>query len=89
MWTASSVAEALEAIREHRPAFALLDVNLGAETSFPIAERLSEEGIRVAFATGYGEQIAFPVRFADAPKIRKPYTPETLTTILCRERPCE
>ena len=42
------------------PEFALLDVNLGAETSFEIAKRLAEAGVPFVFATGYGEQVAFP-----------------------------
>ena len=33
-----------------------------------------------AFATGYGEQIAFPTEFAAVTKIRKPYSTETLRT---------
>ena len=64
------------------PDFALLDVNLGVETSFEIAERLVEIGVPFAFATGYGEQIAFPVAFNEAPKIRKPYSTDTLRAVL-------
>ena len=65
------------------PSFALLDVNLGAETSFEIAEAVKPTiGIRFAFATGYGEQVAFPVAFNEAPKIRKPYSTDTLRAVL-------
>ena len=39
---ASGVADALKAIEERAPDFALLDVNLGAETSFEIAEALTQ-----------------------------------------------
>src|SRR4051812_4617301 len=76
--TASGVTEALREIGERRPEFALLDVNLGAETSFEIAARLSELKVRFAFATGYGEQVAFPDALAAVPKYRKPYTADEL-----------
>ena len=80
--TASGVAEALKMIEERAPNFALLDVNLGAETSFEIAELLANRNIRFAFATGYGEQVVFPASFADAPKLRKPYAMETVRATL-------
>jgi light-regulated signal transduction histidine kinase (bacteriophytochrome)/CheY-like chemotaxis protein len=80
--TACSVGDALRAIDERAPDFALLDVNLGAETSFEIAEFLHQRGIRFAFATGYGEQVAFPASFADAPRLRKPYAAENLRAVL-------
>lgn len=34
--------------------FALLDVNLDGEMSFPVAEVLQERGVPFIFATGYG-----------------------------------
>jgi CheY-like chemotaxis protein len=80
--TASSVAQALAAIERHAPAFALLDVNLGAETGFAIAERLAGLKIPFVFATGYGEQFAAPAAFADTPKIGKPYSADTLRAML-------
>ena len=80
--TASSVAQALAAIEQHVPAFALLDVNLGTETGFAIAERLADLKIPFVFATGYGEQFAVPAVFSDAPKIGKPYSADTLRAML-------
>ncbi len=80
--TVGGVAEALRKIEERAPDFALLDVNLGAETSFEIAELLMKRNIRFAFATGYGEQVAFPPSLVDVPRLRKPYAVETLRAIL-------
>jgi CheY-like chemotaxis protein len=80
--TASSVSQALAAIERQAPEFALLDVNLGPETGFAIAERLAGLKIPFVFATGYGEQFAVPAVFADAPKIGKPYSVDTLRTML-------
>jgi DNA-binding response OmpR family regulator len=64
----------LRRIEESRFDFAFLDVNLGSgKTSFPIADRLSEQGVPFAFLTGYD-----PVRFDDpsnkrnARSLRKP-----------------
>lgn len=79
---AASSADALAVIAARPPAFALLDVNLGAESSFAVAARLRALAIPFAFATGYGEQAAFPAEFADAPRLRKPYTAETLRAVL-------
>ena len=80
--TAASVGEALREIRERAPDFALLDVNLGNETSFEIATRLAELKIRFAFATGYGEQAAFPPEFGETQKLRKPYSIDMLRAAL-------
>jgi CheY-like chemotaxis protein len=80
--TASSVSQALAAIEKQPPSFALLDVDLGLETSFAVAEQLMGSGIPFAFVTGYGEQIALPAIFADVPKIGKPYTGDTLRAVL-------
>jgi light-regulated signal transduction histidine kinase (bacteriophytochrome)/CheY-like chemotaxis protein len=79
---ASSVAQALKDIADRAPGFALLDVNLGMETSFEIAERLADLNVRFAFATGYGDQLAFPPRFEQVPKLRKPYTAQSMKKIL-------
>ncbi|MDQ6647797.1 MAG: GAF domain-containing protein, partial [Pseudomonadota bacterium] len=51
---ASTVAEALRLVEMETPTFALLDINLGTEMSWPVALRLRELGVRYAFATGYG-----------------------------------
>ncbi len=76
--TAGSVNQALQLIAERVPEFALLDVNLGSETSFGIAQRLRELNVPMAFATGYGDQHAFAGEFADTPIVRKPYSVQTI-----------
>jgi len=75
---APSVNEALRVIEKGTPAFAILDVNLGNESSFPIADRLIALGVPIVFATGYGKNIDFPERFANVPVVSKPYTDESL-----------
>jgi len=39
---------------EHLPDGAVLDVNIGGEMVFPVAERLKARGVPFVFATGYG-----------------------------------
>ena len=55
------------------PDLAILDVNLGSETSALIADELVRRGIPFAFATGYSDRLLIPERFATAPVIRKPF----------------
>jgi CheY-like chemotaxis protein len=64
-----SALEWLEACAE-APDGALLDVNLGGELVYPVAEALAVRRIPFAFATGYG---ALPDgRFPGAPVLSKP-----------------
>ena len=57
---------------------ALLDVNLGSETSIPVARRLAELGIPYAFATGYGESFRIPAELEAVPVMKKPYDADAL-----------
>ncbi|RUM07526.1 HWE histidine kinase domain-containing protein [Rhizobium chutanense] len=82
--TAPSVAEAMEILADRSFDLALLDVNLGDETSFGIADRLAAEGVPFVFATGYGEGIAQANSHSGAPVLQKPYTMEGVTDILGR-----
>jgi CheY-like chemotaxis protein len=82
--TASSVARALEMIGQRAPDFALLDVGLGREKSFAIAERLEALKIPFVFVTGYGAADMFPARFADKPRLTKPCSTEALAQVLRR-----
>ncbi|WP_395445079.1 HWE histidine kinase domain-containing protein [Caulobacter sp. UC70_42] len=78
---ASSVAQAFEAINDEKPPFAILDVNLGQETSFPVAEALQDAGVPFAFGTGFGDSAAFPERFRDTPVLQKPYSAESVAAL--------
>jgi two-component sensor histidine kinase len=81
---AASVAQAMAAIDAKVPDFSFLDINLGSETSFAVAERLASMGARFAFTTGYGEDIAFPPKLLGVPRVRKPYTGDALAAVLRR-----
>lgn len=54
--------------------FAMLDINLGRETSEEIAELLESMGIPFIFASGYGERAPSVDRFGQTPVVTKPYS---------------
>ncbi|MGJ4951299.1 HWE histidine kinase domain-containing protein [Bradyrhizobium sp. HKCCYLS20291] len=80
--TAASVNQALKSIERAVPSFALLDINLGAESSLAVGHRLKELDVPFMFATGYGERAPIPAELADAPVIQKPYTRELVEKAL-------
>lgn len=53
--TAASVAGAINSIEKDTPELAILDYNLGTETSDPVASVLKARGIPFVLASGYGE----------------------------------
>lgn len=69
----SKLTDGLEAARAGDFSFAILDVNLNGEESFPIADVLRERKIPFMFATGYGRE-GVDDRFADCTVLTKPYT---------------
>ena len=73
---------ALEAISKNSFTFALLDVNLGTETSEPIAQKLSEMDVPFVFATGYGDASSVTKRFTNAPVLQKPYDDSSVENVL-------
>lgn len=78
---ATDVREALASLKNRRPDFAVLDVNLAGEQVYPVAERLDAIGVPFAFATGYG-RAGMPDRWASRPVIQKPFRQETLAAAL-------
>ncbi len=75
---ASNVAEALHLIELKTPSFALLDINLGMETIWPVGVRLRKLGVPYVFATGYGDSIDYPHEQRATPSITKPYTSDSI-----------
>ncbi len=71
--TASSVRQARDVIGEGGIDLAILDINLGTESSMTIAEELRDRAIPFLFASGYGEQAQLSADFADQEVITKPY----------------
>ena len=60
---------------------AVLDVNLGGEKVYPVAEMLTARGVPFIFATGYGIAGIAPA-YAHVPALAKPYESHALETLL-------
>ena len=75
--SAAKVAAAHEALDA-----AILDVNLAGETVFPAAAILLDRGIPFMFCSGYSGAGPLPARFADAPRVPKPYTSRAISAAL-------
>ncbi|MEJ0064546.1 MAG: response regulator [Caulobacteraceae bacterium] len=81
--SANSVAQALKWLDDGGEAdAALLDVNLGGETVWPVADALVARGKPFAFTTGYG-RLDEP-RFERSPVLGKPIKGEQLEELLQR-----
>lgn len=77
-----SVDDALRSIGTERPDIAILDVNLGSTTSFPVARELQRIGVPFIFATGYGREVEFPPELRQVPLVAKPYCVTTIREAL-------
>jgi DNA-binding response OmpR family regulator len=62
---------------------AILDVTLGREDSFPIADALSARGVPFLFASGYGMD-GIPDRYRDITVLQKPYDMKGIRLVLDR-----
>lgn len=79
---AATVTDALTAIQA---AFdidaAILDVNLGGEKVFPVADILVGRNIPIVFSTGFGPG-DLAQRYPESRLLEKPYRPEALADLL-------
>ncbi|HEY1750603.1 MAG TPA: response regulator [Caulobacteraceae bacterium] len=60
---------------------AILDVNLGGEKVYPVAERLAQRGVPFVFCTGYGLD-GIARHFSHVPTLSKPYSQRQLHDLL-------
>eukprot|EP01035_Chromulina_nebulosa_P053647 gene53647-biopygen38087 len=74
-----NVQAALDRLSETKPDCAVLDLNLGRETSEPIAIALRRQRIPYVFATGYRDSVSIPDMFSDIPVVRKPVSLDSLS----------
>jgi CheY-like chemotaxis protein len=80
---ASSLAEASRFAADAEFDVGLLDVNIGGQRIYPVAERLIERGIPFIFSTGYGTE-GLDRRWHSTPVLVKPFTARQLETCLRR-----
>jgi len=73
----STVAEAKAVADKGDFEAAILDVNLGGELVYPVADLLTSRGIPFVFVTGYGRE-SIDRRFAGTPVLEKPVERELL-----------
>jgi len=78
---ASRLEDATELAKKAEPDCAVLDVNLGGQPIFPLADLLRERGVPFAFATGYGDA---GLRDVDrgTPVLQKPFREGDLARVL-------
>src|SRR5262245_15985848 len=69
-----TVASAISRLSSEPVDGALLDVNLGKETVYPLADWLRNQRVPYVFLTGYGAEI-LPEAHRDRPVVLKPYDP--------------
>jgi CheY-like chemotaxis protein len=80
MGPAFSADEAMELIGTGRPDAAILDVDLGRETSFHLAEHLKKKRVPLVFCTGVETEC--PESLKDVPVLVKPHVQEKIAELL-------
>ncbi len=77
-----TVAEAMALLdAKIMPEVAVLDINLGSEKVFPVADRLDAARVPFVFVTGYDARL-IPARYDNAPRSLKPLDRGRLTRML-------
>ena len=81
--TAMSLSDAHRIVDNETLEVALLDVNLGRETSFSLIGPLNERNIPYVFVTGYGEELELPATVRPGTQtIKKPYVGKDMLAAL-------
>lgn len=80
-----SVAAALALVGRDDVDGAVLDVNLGAEHAFTLADELVRRHLPFVFLTGY-TRVNLPSRFSRVPLLEKPMDLDSLADALSRAR---
>lgn len=80
---AATVAEALTLVGAHRLDGAVLDVNLGRETVYSVADTLMRLHVPYVFVTGYGPA-GLDAAHRGHPTIQKPFRPDRFGEDLAR-----
>ena len=77
----ANMKDAINLARSAELDAAILDINVGGSVIFPVADILSERGIPLIFATGYGSK-GLPPRFQNSPTLPKPFSYQSLEEAL-------
>lgn len=79
--TASHLEDAVEKARNLAIDVAVLDINLGGQLSYPVAEALRSRAIPFLFATGYGT-LGLPEELLGTLVLSKPFNQRQLATAI-------
>ncbi len=60
---------------------AVLDMNLGGDPVFPVADKLTLQGVPFLFVTGYNE-LATPAHYGHVPRLEKPTDEQAIVRAL-------
>ncbi|MEW5685298.1 MAG: PAS domain S-box protein [Pseudomonadota bacterium] len=82
---AATIEEAVGLLAAERPDAAVLDINLGGEMVYPLAEQLRAGRVPFVFCSGY-EHIDAHAEFSQWPRLRKPVDIHLLDRELLRAR---
>jgi PAS domain S-box-containing protein len=74
------IPEAMIALRNNRIDAAVLDVNLGGELIYPLADVLTADRVPFIFITGYGAEAIEP-RYSHVPVLQKPVETDALKSV--------
>jgi DNA-binding response OmpR family regulator len=74
---ASRVDAAARVLKNKRVDGAVLDINLGGQSCFPICAHLRRWNVPFLFLTG-SDSSTIPSAYRDAPRLSKPFNPEEL-----------
>jgi CheY-like chemotaxis protein len=79
----ATAMDAVQLLREHGAEVdaAILDVNLGSHTVYPVADALRERAVPFVFSTG-DEQWSIPPAYSGVPRCSKPVDPAAVTRYL-------
>jgi two-component SAPR family response regulator len=79
--TVASVTAALDAIGKQEIDCAFLDINLGHEQVFPVADELARKGVPFALLSGHTKAVVPPTHL-NRPALPKPYLKSDVLRIL-------
>ncbi|HEX4191906.1 MAG TPA: response regulator [Stellaceae bacterium] len=81
VWVAGNAKDAQAILAQHKPHAVILDVNLGGDSGYQLAQKLADAKIAFIFATGYG-RYGLPEQWATRPIMQKPFKMDTLQAVL-------
>jgi DNA-binding response OmpR family regulator len=77
MGPAVTTDEAFTLLRDRTPDLTVLDLNLGSEMVFPVADFLARTGVPFLILSGHSRQMV-PAQHRDRPFLQKPHAAATL-----------